>query len=141
MIKKDKLIQKIDNTKKGLYEDKISKLTLTDRKVTKILQDEGLLIEDYLRIKTELEALRESVIKTIYQDQEIFSKSYKPNYLRKNKDERRFKKYREKISKLILIDYKISVPKIAKELEISKQALYQNKDLMKFIRNERLKYE
>lgn len=62
------------------------------------------------------------------------SKYIKPdNYLRAEHDKRNLEEYKSKIRQLILVDKKIKITQIAEELGITRQAIYKNTDLKKFI--------
>ena len=55
------------------------------------------------------------------------------SYLRKEKDLKKLKRNKEKIRQLITVDKNIKISEIAKELEITRQGLYKNQELMNLI--------
>lgn len=64
---------------------------------------------------------------------DTFKKS--KNYIKSEHDEKNLKIYKEKIRQLIKVDKKIKITEIAKELGITRQAIYKNLELKKFIEN------
>lgn len=63
----------------------------------------------------------------------------KKNYIREEHDKKKLTEYKEKISKLLEVDKKISITKIAENLGITRQAIYKNIELNLFI--EKMKKE
>ena len=59
----------------------------------------------------------------------------KKSYIREEHDKQKLEHYKEKISKLLEVDKKISITKIAQNLGITRQAIYKNIELNVFIEN------
>ena len=59
----------------------------------------------------------------------------KKSYIREQHDKKKLEQYKEKISKLLEIDKKISITKIAESIGITRQAIYKNIELNVFIEN------
>jgi len=117
MGKAEKLIRKINNR---IFE-----------KMDKLPQE---LINQYIG---ELSTLKTDLIKIVIEE---VNKEMKPSdkvnkisYLREEKDLERLEDNKKKISKLLLSDNKLTINEIAKELGMTRQAIYKNKNLKTYI--------
>ncbi len=88
----------------------------------------------------------EKFIMSIYKNSQIskVDKIGKPatrkkSYIREEHDKKKLEEYKEKISKLLEVDKKISITKIAQNLGITRQAIYKNTEINVFI--EKMKKE
>ena len=105
----DKIFEKMDNLPKELINQYIGELS---------------------NLKTELSKI---VIEEVRKELKSNNKTNKISYLREEKDLKRLEENKKKISKLLSVDNNIKIPQIAKELGITRQGLYKNKELMELI--------
>jgi transcriptional regulator of acetoin/glycerol metabolism len=92
------------------------------------------LINQYIgelsNLKTELSKI---VIEEVRKELKSTDKTNKISYLREEKDLKRLEENKKKISKLLSVDKTLKVSEIAKELNITRQGLYKNRELMELI--------
>ena len=105
----DKIFEKMDNLPKELINQYIGELS---------------------NLKTELSKI---VIEEVRKELKSTNKTNKISYLREEKDLKRLEENKKKISKLLSVDKNIKIPQIAKELGITRQGLYKNKELIELI--------
>lgn len=105
----DKIFEKMDNLPKELINQYIGELS---------------------NLKTELSKI---VIEEVRKELKSTDKTNKISYLREEKDLKRLEENKKKINKLLLVDKTLKVSEIAKELNITRQGLYKNKELMELI--------
>lgn len=105
----DKIFEKMDNLPKELINQYIGELS---------------------NLKTELSKI---VIEEVRKELKSTDKTNKISYLREEKDLKRLEENKKKINKLLLVDKTLKVSEIAKELNITRQGLYKNQELMELI--------
>jgi uncharacterized protein YneR len=105
----DKIFEKMDNLPKELINQYIGELS---------------------NLKTELSKI---VIEEVRKELKSTNKTNKISYLREEKDLKRLEENKKKINKLLLVDKTLKVSEIAKELNITRQGLYKNRELMELI--------
>jgi uncharacterized protein YneR len=105
----DKIFEKMDNLPKELINQYIGELS---------------------NLKTELSKI---VIEEVRKELKSTDKTNKISYLREEKDLKRLEENKKKINKLLLVDKTLKVSEIAKELNITRQGLYKNRELMELI--------
>lgn len=105
----DKIFEKMDNLPKELINQYIGELS---------------------NLKTELSKI---VIEEVRKELKSTDKTNKISYLREEKDLKRLEENKKKINKLLLVDKTLKVSEIAKELNITRQGLYKNKELIELI--------
>ncbi len=105
----DKIFEKMDNLPKELINQYIGELS---------------------NLKTELSKI---VIEEVRKELKSTNKTNKISYLREEKDLKRLEENKKKINKLLLVDKTLKVSEIAKELNITRQGLYKNQELMELI--------
>ena len=105
----DKIFEKMDNLPKELINQYIGELS---------------------NLKTELSKI---VIEEVRKELKSNNKTNKISYLREEKDLKRLEENKKKINKLLLVDKTLKVSEIAKELNITRQGLYKNQELMELI--------
>lgn len=105
----DKIFEKMDNLPKELINQYIGELS---------------------NLKTELSKI---VIEEVRKELKSTDKTNKISYLREEKDLKRLEENKKRINKLLLVDKTLKVSEIAKELNITRQGLYKNKELIELI--------
>jgi len=68
-------------------------------------------------------------------NKEVDTNTKNPQHIRADYDKKNLEEYKTKIRQLFKVDKKIKITEIAKELKITRQAIYKNLELKKFIEN------
>jgi DNA-binding phage protein len=66
---------------------------------------------------------------------DTLEKTIKTQHIKANYDKKNLEGYKTKIRQLLEVDKKIKITEIAKELGITRQAIYKNKELLSFIKS------